>query len=392
MGSYFAVFRNTQGDNPVASSLYGTCVTSSDNPSKIITLPEFSTLLGGLTFHVKFLYGNTASNPTLNVNSTGQRPLKARDSEYVSYIEPGTIVSLTYDGHAWMVNGAVSGNRDRKLTRKNWITSAHRGYVEEGMHENTLAAFYNAYLYGADMIECDARRTSDNEFCSHHDATINIGGISKAISSCTMQELSEVELSNDSVWGFQGVPSLRSILHLAYNTGMMVNIDMKTAPSDQNVGKDVAKLVVETGMRGRVAYATNGSQYLATLFDDILSIDPGAMFIDTRDTYLEFVNNAWAFKNSVKQHVPNHPSKCFCYTSNASVARNIREGGAMLIFNEISEEDKINYWSEHGYTTSSFLTAMQFHPEMCEYHTGDGIVTNNFRKIEDDYFNSLVLY
>lgn len=392
MGSYFAVLQNEQGRNPVASSLYGICKTDSGIAAKTVVLPEFSTLMLGVTAHIKFEKGNSASSPTLNINSSGELPLLARDGTYISHLESGIVLSLTYDGSSWIANGVSSGDQNRKSTRKNWITAAHRGYVEPGMHENTLAAFYNAYLMGADMIECDARRTSDNIFCSHHDATINIGGLSGPISSCTMSELSQVELSNDDKWGFQGVPTLKSILHLAYNTGMMMNIDMKTAAEDQHVGRDIAKLVVKTGMRGRVAYATNQSQYLTTLFDDILSIDPDAMFIDTCRTYLEQHGDIWQFKDIVKQHVPNYQAKCFCYTKSESDAQIIREAGAMLIFNEISEEDKIDYWAEHGYITSSFPVAMKYHPEMCEYHTGDGIVTNNFRKIEDDYFNELKLY
>ena len=40
---------------------------------------------------------------------------------------------------------------------KCWISSAHRGFVEGTLKENSLAAYYNAYLHGADMIETDAR-------------------------------------------------------------------------------------------------------------------------------------------------------------------------------------------------------------------------------------------
>ena len=51
-------------------------------------------------------------------------------------------------------------------------------------------------------------------------------------------------------------PTLREVLHLAYFTGMCVNIDLKEGLLH---AADVAHLVVECGMRGRVFYATNGS-------------------------------------------------------------------------------------------------------------------------------------
>jgi glycerophosphoryl diester phosphodiesterase len=45
--------------------------------------------------------------------------------------------------------------------KKNWITSAHRGFVDGALKENCLAAYYNAFLRGAEMIETDARLSSD---------------------------------------------------------------------------------------------------------------------------------------------------------------------------------------------------------------------------------------
>ena len=53
--------------------------------------------------------------------------------------------------------------------KKNWITSAHRGFVEGGLKENSLAAYYNAFLHGAEMIETDARLSSDGVLIVNHD-------------------------------------------------------------------------------------------------------------------------------------------------------------------------------------------------------------------------------
>ena len=56
--------------------------------------------------------------------------------------------------------------------KKNWITSAHRGLVEGAVRENSLAAYYNAYLNGADMIETDARFTRDGVLIVNHDEEV----------------------------------------------------------------------------------------------------------------------------------------------------------------------------------------------------------------------------
>lgn len=56
---------------------YGTCDTSSANPSKIVTLtdnPEWKPTEGSIII-VKFANDNTAANPTLNVNNTGAKPI-----------------------------------------------------------------------------------------------------------------------------------------------------------------------------------------------------------------------------------------------------------------------------------------------------------------------------
>jgi hypothetical protein len=91
---------------PVGSTLYGTCNTAADTVEKTVTLADFDTLLEGVTIHVKFTYSNTASNPTLNVNSTGAYAIKrygtkAPGTSSNSSWNAGSVVSFTYDGTYW---------------------------------------------------------------------------------------------------------------------------------------------------------------------------------------------------------------------------------------------------------------------------------------------------
>lgn len=52
------------------------------------------------------------------------------------------------------------------------------------------------------------------------------------------------------------IPTLEETLHLAYFSGMCINIDLKEGiKNDANV----ARLVAKTGMRGRTVYSTNGA-------------------------------------------------------------------------------------------------------------------------------------
>lgn len=90
----------------LASSLYGICTTSSGTPSKIVTCPDFDTLIPGTMIAVKFVYTNTAANPTMNVNGLGALPIYT-DGTNAPGVTPqdswaaNSIVTFLYDGTAW---------------------------------------------------------------------------------------------------------------------------------------------------------------------------------------------------------------------------------------------------------------------------------------------------
>lgn len=93
--------------NLVGSTLYGTCSTNADVVAKAVTLANFNILIEGVTIHVKFTNENTADSPTLNVNSTGAKPIKiygtTAPSQALSW-PAGGVVSFTYDGTSWITN------------------------------------------------------------------------------------------------------------------------------------------------------------------------------------------------------------------------------------------------------------------------------------------------
>ena len=59
-----------------------------------------------------------------------------------------------------------------KKLSKTWISSAHQGFVTEGIHSNTLAAYMLAAKKGADMIETDERTTRDGVIIVNHDPSV----------------------------------------------------------------------------------------------------------------------------------------------------------------------------------------------------------------------------
>jgi len=93
----------------LGSTLYGVCETEASNPAKTVNIPGFDTLYENITIHVKFINTNLSTNTTLAVGSTSAKPLMMYGSTQVGQTistswEPGSIITLTYDGTNWVMN------------------------------------------------------------------------------------------------------------------------------------------------------------------------------------------------------------------------------------------------------------------------------------------------
>ena len=82
---------------------YGTCDTSGSTVDKETTISGFNLILG-IEISVKFDNANTVNSPTLNVSSTGAKPL-----EYMGYpvtngmILDNHVAQFIYDGTSWVL-------------------------------------------------------------------------------------------------------------------------------------------------------------------------------------------------------------------------------------------------------------------------------------------------
>lgn len=247
---------------------------------------------------------------------------------------------------------------------KAWITASHRGFVEGRLRENSLAAYYNAYLHGADMIETDARFTRDGVLIVNHDDVANgmndQGEVVRyTVAETSAEKICSMILSNDEKWGIQRIPTLEQVLNLAYHTGLLVNIDLKNGYACAEM---VAKLVLKCGMIGRVVYALNGSGMKG--IQTILKIDPDARFID----------KGVMFAKTVKDF-SERGKRCFCYTADTSEQNinTIRDFGCLLAMISLD--------------ATNFVDSIRCKPDMCEFlHTSD------FQTIEAGYLSEIKLY
>ena len=87
---------------------FGICSTGANTAAKTATITDFA-LIEGVTVSIQFTHTNTASNPTLNISSTGAVPIYKYGTSSVGITtatswSDGAIVSLTYNGTGWIVN------------------------------------------------------------------------------------------------------------------------------------------------------------------------------------------------------------------------------------------------------------------------------------------------
>ena len=99
----------------LASTAYGVCDTLADEPVKLVSMPGFE-LKVGVTVHIKFTYNNTASNPQLNIATTGAKSIvqygttAVANSDSTSGWYAGAVISFTYDGTSWVRDQGFNTN------------------------------------------------------------------------------------------------------------------------------------------------------------------------------------------------------------------------------------------------------------------------------------------
>ena len=116
---------------------YGTCSTAAGTAAKTVTLSSTAgwELVAGTIVGVKFSYTNSASNPTLNVNSSGAKSIWYNTGVITTGNKAGYANRITYymyDGTHWVWMG---WSIDDNTWQSN--TNARAGYVASGANQDT---------------------------------------------------------------------------------------------------------------------------------------------------------------------------------------------------------------------------------------------------------------
>lgn len=144
-------------------------------------------------------------------------------------------------------------------SRRLWKV-AHRGASAE-RPENTPAAFELAIAQGADVVECDVRRTSDGALLILHDAEVD----RTTSGTGPLREMSAVAARALDAGGGQAIPTLTEVLDLVRGR-VRVNVDIK----ETDIVAATVQAVRDAGMREAVTFIS----FLPEVWEQLEQLTP----------------------------------------------------------------------------------------------------------------------
>ncbi len=130
---------------------YGVCSTAAGTAAKTVTVGGTFTLVTGARITVKFTNNNTVKNPTLNVNSTGAKPLyrygttaMSTDDDVSGWVA-GAVMSLVYDGTGWIREFWDNDNTTYTITSVRCDTAADTAAKASSDAKNYVLTKHNTF-------------------------------------------------------------------------------------------------------------------------------------------------------------------------------------------------------------------------------------------------------
>ncbi len=164
------------------------------------------------------------------------------------------------------------------------LVLAHRGW-SAAFPENTLSAFHEALLAGADGLEFDVQLTVDGAIVVIHDAdvarTTNGIGLVAELTLAAMQSFNVAARWTDRAP--EPIPTLREVLDLAYglNKAGLYNIEIKTYTDDwAKLADAIAELAATHPLRSRLLFSSFNHEAVAYLKQKMPDAKIGLLFED----------------------------------------------------------------------------------------------------------------
>ena len=123
---------------------YGICSTASATVAKTVSCVGYG-LVTGAEITVRFTVTNTAANPTLNVNSTGAKPIYYRGTAITAgYLAANRTYAFRYNGTQYELVGDI----DTNATYNNMSAASASAEGKAGLVPAPSAGKQNAYFRG----------------------------------------------------------------------------------------------------------------------------------------------------------------------------------------------------------------------------------------------------
>lgn len=207
---------------------YGICSTASSTVNKVVDLTGFS-LTTGARIMVKFTVTNTASSPTLNVNSTGAKAIMYRGAAIsAGYLAANRVYEFVYDGTNYEFIGDINvdTNTDTKVT--NTLNTTTKAYITGTTSDttNTGTQVFDTGVY----LDTVAGQLTANTFK---------GSLSGNASTATKLQASKTirtDLSSTASASFDGTANV--------TPGITGTLPIKHGGTGQTTAKDSANVLI----------------------------------------------------------------------------------------------------------------------------------------------------
>lgn len=164
----------------------------------------------------------------------------------------------------------------------------HRGYVENGIPENSLYAFKNSKLHGFDMVETDIWQTSDNHFVLWHNNTITIDGVTQAPNLFTLEQLRSVSIGSGNY--VTNPPTLEEALALFKAIDIYPYLELKYV--DDSGAAAIVQMIEDYGIKEKCTFISFNASMLAYI---------SKYFPQARLGYMGQISSAIMLRNGVNE-------------------------------------------------------------------------------------------
>lgn len=163
----------------------------------------------------------------------------------------------------------------KEIAGKKVLISSHRGQAGTNVIENTVPAFKNALLHGADIVEMDVAKSTDGKYFVLHDGNeMRLLRTAKNIRSMTAEEIESLDYYNyEGVRSGGKVNRFEDVLS-ALKGKCLINIDRCWDLKFEDFGYALGafEIIKKLNMEDQIIYKTGINEYYLSEMKNTTSV------------------------------------------------------------------------------------------------------------------------